>query len=92
MEALRRAEVGVEEPPRYHFAGLHFGDHKLMVGPLEMPTLLGDLGMTRPTKYGLVGGRLDLWTAGAAHASGLDVMDLQVPGGATDLATGIGGD
>ena len=58
----------------------------------EVPALLGYLGVAGAAKDGLVGGRLDLWPAGASHATGFDVMNLQVTGGATDLALGIGGD
>ncbi len=50
------------------------------------------MGVAGAAEDGLVRGGLDLWTPGAAHALGLDVVNLQVSGGATDLTTGIGGD
>ena len=92
LKVLGRAEVTIEEAPRYHLARRDLGDHKLAVSSFEAPALLSDLAMAGTAEDGLVGRGLDLRTTGPAHAARLDVMDLQLPGGATDLAAGIGGD
>jgi hypothetical protein len=92
LKVLGRAELTIEEAPRYHLARRDLGDHKLAVTSLEAPALLGYFGVAGAAEDGLVGRGLDLRAAGTAHAARLDVMDLQVPGGSTDLAAGIGGD
>lgn len=80
MKVLRGAEVGVEESTRHDFIGFHLGDHELLASPLEVPALFGYLGMTGAAEDSLIGRFLDLGTAGAAHAPGLDVVDLRLHG------------
>ena len=92
LKVLGSAEVTIEEAPRYHLARRDLGDHKLSVGSFEVPALLSYFGVAGAAEDGLIGRGLDLRTTGTAHALGLDVMDLQVSGGATDLAVGVGGD
>ena len=89
LKVLGSAEVTIEEAPRYHLARRDLGDHKLSVGSFEVPALLSYFGVAGAAEDGLIGRGLDLRTTGTAHAARLDVMDLQLPGGATDLTVGI---
>ena len=92
MEVPGSAEVAIEEPSSYNCICRNRGYQKLAVSSFEVPALLGNFGVAGAAKDGLIGGSLDLWTVRAAHAARFNVMDLQVPGGATDLAAGISGD
>ena len=89
MKVLGSAEVTIEEASHYHFTRRHLAHHQLAVGSFEAPALLGDMDMAGTAEDGLIGRSLDLRTTGTAHAARLDVMDLQLPGGTTDLTVGI---
>ena len=90
MKVPGRVEVGVGEPSQDDFARSHGGHFKLSLRTFQAPSLLGDLDMTGAAQDGLVRRSFNLGPARAAHAAGLDVVDLQVSGGATDLTSGIG--
>ena len=92
MKVPGRVEVGVGEPSQDDFARGHLGHFKLSLRTFQSPSLLGDLDVTGAAQDSLVRWSLDLGPARTAHAPGLNVVDLQVSGGATNLTTGIGSD
>jgi len=92
VEVLRRLEVGVEEAPGDSLACFGLSHCQFTFRAFQTPPLFSDLGMAGAAEDRLVGGSFDFGATRSSHATRLDVVDLQVPGGAANLAEGFGSD
>jgi hypothetical protein len=90
LKVPRRIEVGIRESSQDDLACSHCGHDERPFRTLQGPSLFGDLPVARMAEHGLVGWCLDLGPPRTSHAARLDVVDLQVSGGTTDLTSGIG--